>query len=208
LILNQETEIQPAHSRTEKSMKTTAFVQTQLIQMAKNLANLTHQAEAIATVAEWMVQRIRLGGKILFCGNGGSAADAQHLAAELMGRFLKDRLPLPAIALNTNNSVITALGNDYGFADIFSRQIQGIAGDKDMLIALSTSGNSQNIINALGSAREVGAVTVGLSGASGGEMREACDLCICVPSSSTPRIQEMHIAIGHLLCELVEEALS
>ncbi len=189
-------------------MKTTAFVQTQLIQMAKNLANLTHQAEAIATVAEWMVQRIRLGGKILFCGNGGSAADAQHLAAELMGRFLKDRLPLPAIALNTNNSVITALGNDYGFADIFSRQIQGIAGDKDMLIALSTSGNSQNIINALGSAREVGAVTVGLSGASGGEMREACDLCICVPSSSTPRIQEMHIAIGHLLCELVEEALS
>lgn len=189
-------------------MKATAFIQTQLIEMANNLSNLAIQVENIATVAEWMVACIHRGGKIFLCGNGGSAADAQHLAAELVGRFLKDRPPLPAIALNTNNSVITSLGNDFGFADIFSRQLQGIAGHKDMLIALSTSGNSENILRALGAAREIGLVTVGLSGESGGQMRQACDLCICVPSSHTPRIQEMHIAVGHMLCELVEQACS
>jgi D-sedoheptulose 7-phosphate isomerase len=189
-------------------MNASAFVQTQLIQMAKNLASLTSQVEDIATVAEWMVACIQAGGKILLCGNGGSAADAQHIAAEFLGRFLADRPPLPAIALNTNNSVITSIGNDYGFADIFSRQIQGIATDNDMLIALSTSGNSQNVLNALRTACEIGMVTVSLTGESGGRMREACDLCLCVPSSSTPRIQEMHIAIGHLLCELVEQTFS
>lgn len=189
-------------------MKATAFIQTQLMEMSNNLAKLTGQIEAMVSVAEWMVACINRGGKIFFCGNGGSAADAQHLAAELVGRFLKDRPPLPAIALNTNNSIITSLGNDYGFADIFSRQIQGIAGHEDMLIALSTSGNSENIIKALLAAREMGMVSVGLSGESGGRMREACDLCICVPSSHTPRIQEMHIAVGHLLCELVEQAFS
>lgn len=184
------------------------FIQITLLQTASNFSTLSHQAEHIAAVAERMVECLRVGGKILLCGNGGSAADAQHIAAELLGRFLKDRRPLPAIALNTNNSVITSIGNDYGFADIFSRQIQGIACNKDMLIALSTSGNSRNILNALIAAHEIGVVTVGLTGASGGQMRGACDFCICVPSSSTPRIQEMHIAIGHVLCELAERAFS
>jgi D-sedoheptulose 7-phosphate isomerase len=187
-------------------MTEAAFIRTKLFEVVDNFSKLTQQAEAIAIVASQMVTCIRAGGKVLFCGNGGSAADAQHLAAELLGRFLKDRAPLPAIALNTNNSVITSISNDYGFAEIFSRQIYGIASNKDMLVALSTSGNSENVINALGAAREVGMVTVGLSGESGGRIREACDLCICVPSSSTPRIQEMHIAVGHLLCELVEQA--
>lgn len=189
-------------------MTATASIQMQVLQIADNFQQLSYQAEEIAAVADRMVTCIQAGGKILLCGNGGSAADAQHLAAELVGRFLKDRAPLPAIALNTNNSVITAIANDYGFADVFFRQIQGIGCNKDMLIALSTSGNSQNIINALAVAREMGMTTVGLTGENGGRMRAACDQCICVPSSSTPRIQEMHIAIGHVLCELIEHMFS
>jgi D-sedoheptulose 7-phosphate isomerase len=150
---------------------------------------------------------LRGGGKVLFCGNGGSAADAQHLAAELMGRFLRDRAPLAAVALTVDTSALTAIGNDYAFDEVFARQLRGLGRPGDALVAISTSGNSANVLKALAVAREAGIVTVGLTGASGGRMAGLCDLCIRVPATRTDRIQEMHIAVGHLICGLVEDAL-
>jgi D-sedoheptulose 7-phosphate isomerase len=145
------------------------------------------------------------GKKVLFCGNGGSAADAQHLAAEFSGRFYKERKALPAEALHCNTSYVTAVGNDYGFDVIYSRIIDGIGQPGDILIGLSTSGNSRNIIKAFESAKERHMITIGFTGASGGELKEATDLLINVPSTDTPRIQESHILIGHIICQLVEE---
>jgi D-sedoheptulose 7-phosphate isomerase len=145
------------------------------------------------------------GKKVLFCGNGGSAADAQHLAAEFSGRFYKDRKALPAEALHCNTSYVTAVGNDYGFDVIYSRIIDGIGEPGDVLVGLSTSGNSKNIIKAFESAKDKGMITIGFTGASGGELKEATDLLINVPSIDTPRIQESHILIGHIICQLVEE---
>jgi D-sedoheptulose 7-phosphate isomerase len=147
------------------------------------------------------------GGQLLLVGNGGSAADAQHIAAELTGRFLRERRPLRAIALHANSSALTAVGNDYGFEHVFARELSAHARPGDVLLALSTSGNSPNILRAIDAAREHGVTVVGLTGASGGQMRGACDVCLCVPSARTPRIQEMHITIGHTICELVEERL-
>ena len=144
------------------------------------------------------------GQRLLLCGNGGSAADAQHLAAELTGRFLKDRDPLPAIALHTNTSALTAIGNDYGYGQIFAREVraQGRAGDA--LIALSTSGNSENVLQAASAAKELAITTIALTGRSGGRLADMADIALRVPSDSTPRTQEMHILIGHILCGLVE----
>ncbi|MCR4418637.1 MAG: D-sedoheptulose 7-phosphate isomerase [Clostridia bacterium] len=160
-------------------------------------------AEAAAVVAEVVTG----SGKILFCGNGGSAADAQHIAGELVGRFLKERWPLPALALNGNTSVLTALGNDYGFEEIFARQVAALGQPGDVLVAISTSGNSPNVLRAAEVARAKGMKVIGLTGAVGGKLKPLCDLCLCVPSASTPRIQEMHILVGHIICQLVEEAL-
>jgi D-sedoheptulose 7-phosphate isomerase len=145
------------------------------------------------------------GNKLLFCGNGGSAADAQHLAAEFSGRFYIDRVALPAEALHCNTSYVTAVGNDYGYEFIYSRIVEGIAKKGDVLIGLSTSGNSLNIINAMKIAREKGVLVIALTGTTGGKMKEFADILLNVPSNDTPRIQESHILLGHIICELVEK---
>lgn len=154
-----------------------------------------------------LVAAYRNGNKALLGGNGGSAADAQHIAAELVSRFYFDRPSLPAIALTTDTSILTAISNDYGYEQLFARQLQANGRPGDVFVAISTSGNSKNIINGLLSAKQQGIITIGLAGADGGAMTEHCDLCIHAPSTSTPRIQECHILIGHILCSAVEEAL-
>ena len=161
----------------------------------------------IETVAQVMVDALRNGKRILWCGNGGSAADAQHLAAELSGRFYYDRPPLNSEALHCNTSYLTAVANDYGYDLIYSRMIDGACHPGDVLIGISTSGNSKNICNAFRKARELGVITVAMTGESGGEMKSLADHLINVPSSDTPRIQEAHIMIGHILCEIVEATI-
>jgi len=148
------------------------------------------------------------GGQLLIAGNGGSAADAQHIAAELTGRFLRERQPLRAIALHGNASALTAVANDYGYGHVFARELSAHARSGDVLLAISTSGNSPNILRAIEAARQKSVIVIGLTGDAGGNMRQLCDLCLCVPSKSTARIQEMHITIGHAICELVEEKLA
>lgn len=161
----------------------------------------------IQKVADAVTYSLKNGGKIWFCGNGGSAADAQHIAAELSGRFYIDRDPLPAEALHVNTSYLTAVANDYGYDVVYSRLLKGVAQKGDVLFAISTSGNSTNIINAMNVAREKGVTVVGMTGETGGKMRELCNLLLNVPSKDTPRIQESHILLGHIVCQLVEEAI-
>lgn len=162
----------------------------------------------IDILAQRCVEVLRSGGKILVCGNGGSAADAQHFSAELTGRYKVERMGLPAIALSTDTSALSAIGNDYGFEHIFSRQVQALAKSDDMIFAISTSGNSQNVINALREGRKRGCYCVGLSGRDGGEMNDWCEPNIIVPSANTPRIQEMHILIIHYICQKIDEAFN
>lgn len=164
--------------------------------------NLTQDIHRMAEICK---NSLASDGKILFMGNGGSAADAQHLAAEFVGRFEKERRGLPAIALTTDTSLLTAVGNDYGFDMIFSRQVEALARPGDVVVGISTSGNSPNVVKALTVAKEMGAVTVGLTGTKVGKMDGLCDLCIKVPSEKTARIQEAHILIGHIICALVDE---
>jgi D-sedoheptulose 7-phosphate isomerase len=161
---------------------------------------------SVSDVAAAMTKCLRAGNKVLFFGNGGSAADAQHLAAELIGRFLKERESLPGLALSTNTSILTAIGNDYSFEEIFSRQIAGLGRAGDVAFGITTSGNSPNVLRAMTVAREKKLVTVGLTGRSGGKLAKAVDHCIRIPSEQTPRVQEGHILTGHTLCELVEDA--
>jgi D-sedoheptulose 7-phosphate isomerase len=175
--------------------------------LMQSLLEFPEYLKAVTGVGEAMTKCLRSGNKILFFGNGGSAADAQHLAAELSGRFLKERRSLPGWALTTNSSVLTAIGNDYSFDDVFARQVQGIGSRHDLAFAITTSGNSPNVLRAVDAAREKGLVTVGLTGRTGGKLVKAVDQCICIPSDETPRIQEGHILTGHILCELMEEAL-
>ena len=163
---------------------------------------------AIFEAAGLIIMCLRAGGKLLFFGNGGSAADAQHLAAEFVGRFVRERAGLPAIALTTDSSILTAVGNDYGFDQIFARQVQALGRPGDVAIAISTSGNSPNIIEAVKAARKGYLKTIGLSGKDGGLLATEADVVITIASTSTARIQECHITIGHLLCELTEEALA
>src|SRR5215204_7066259 len=160
---------------------------------------------ATIDIANKIVKALKQGNRIYFCGNGGSAADAQHLAAEFSGRFYIDRDALPAEALHCNTSYITAVGNDYGYDLVYARLIKGIGNKGDFLVGLSTSGNSVNIIKAFEVAREKGIATVGFTGESGGKMKGLCDYLLNVPSSNTPRIQESHIMLGHIVCQLVEE---
>lgn len=174
------------------------------ISVLKGTALLAGPIEQAAVLCKLALAR---GRKVIFCGNGGSAADAQHLAAELMGRFLVDRNPLPAISLTVDTSALTAIGNDYGFETVFSRQLKGIGVPGDVLIGMSTSGNSKNVIRAFEVAREMQITTVGLTGQSGGEMALLSDLLIAVPDLRTNHIQESHIAIGHLICAIVERDL-
>jgi len=159
----------------------------------------------IARVAEQICSALQNGNKILFYGNGGSAADAQHLAAELVGRFGRERHPLPAIALTTDTSILTAIGNDYGFERIFARQMRALGKSGDIAVAISTSGNSPNVIAATEVAGEMGLITVGLTGGDGGRLADKVRYHLNVPHNSTARVQEVHIMIGHILCQLVEE---
>ncbi|WP_018085581.1 D-sedoheptulose 7-phosphate isomerase [Desulfurispora thermophila] len=179
-----------------------------IIDEHKALIDVVHDmAPSIEQFAKLMAKTLASGCKILLCGNGGSAADAQHIAGELVGRFLKERSPLPALALSVNSSVLTAIGNDYDFREVFARQVAALGCPGDLLVAISTSGNSPNVLRASEVAREKGMKIVGLTGGEGGKLKGLCDLCINIPSKSTPRIQEIHILIGHIVCQLVEEAL-
>jgi D-sedoheptulose 7-phosphate isomerase len=161
----------------------------------------------VAKVSEILVNAFEQGNKVLLFGNGGSAADAQHIAAEFVGRFAFDRPALPALALSANTSSVTAIGNDYGFDQVFSRQIEALAHTADVAIGISTSGNSPNVVSALSLSRQKGLHTIALTGCTGGKLKNAVDYCICVPSNDTPRIQECHILIGHIISELVEQTI-
>jgi D-sedoheptulose 7-phosphate isomerase len=161
----------------------------------------------ILEAANRIKSRLEKGGKLILMGNGGSAADSQHIAAELIGRFKKERLAIPAIALTVDTSSLTALGNDYGFDTIFERQIEAHARENDVVVGISTSGNSENVVRALIKANAIGAETIGLLGNNGGKIKEVANLSIIVPSIDTARIQEVHITIGHIICELIEEDL-
>lgn len=165
------------------------------------------QIRRIAQVGQSMIEAIRQGHKIIWFGNGGSATQSQHMAAEFVGRFERERSPLPSISLTENVASVTAIGNDYAFEQIFSRQLEALAQVGDIAIGLSTSGNSRNVLEALRVAKRLKIMTVGLSGQSGGQMASLCNVCICVPSLVTARIQEVHLTIGHILCALVEDAL-
>lgn len=160
--------------------------------------------DLVADTARIMATRLAHGNKILFCGNGGSAADAQHLAAEFVNRFVLDRPPLPAIALTTDTSILTAIGNDFGYDQVFSKQVRALGNPKDILVGISTSGNSGNVVKAFEAARENSVMTIGLTGKDGGKMAELSDVLINVPENSTALVQEIHITVGHLLCGLVD----
>jgi len=176
----------------------------QSIETKKQILDNVVFKNSITEAANLMVESLRNGGKIHFCGNGGSAADAQHLAAELSGRFYFDRPPLNAEALHCNTSYLTAVGNDYSFNEIFARLLRGTGKKGDVIVGISTSGNSQNILRAFSAARELGIYTIAFTGESGGKMKELADILLNVPSKDTPRIQESHIMVGHIICELVE----
>lgn len=165
-------------------------------------------ANQVATLGRFLIDCAKQGGTIFWCGNGGSAADSQHLAAELIGRFQRERRAVASAALTTDTSILTAIGNDYSFDEIFSRQVEGVVRRGDVLVGISTSGNSQNVILAVRKAKEKGAVTIGLLGRDGGKLKPECDHSLVVPSSDTTRIQEMHILIGHILCDLVEREIA
>ncbi|MCJ8325844.1 MAG: D-sedoheptulose 7-phosphate isomerase [Campylobacterales bacterium] len=163
-------------------------------------------SEPLEKASSLAIQTLKNGNKILFFGNGGSAADAQHIAAELTGRYKTERRGLPGIALTTDTSALTAIGNDYGYDIVFSRQVEALAVEGDLLFGISTSGNSKNVINAFKVGKEIGCKIIGLSGRDGGEMNDYCDVNLVVPSNDTPRIQEMHILFGHTICQLIDNA--
>lgn len=180
---------------------------SQSITCKQQIVNNDVLLTTIERCVETIVNAFNNKNKVLFCGNGGSAADAQHLAAEFSGRFYTDRIALPAEALHCNTSYITAVANDYSYDVIYSRMIQGIGNEGDILIGLSTSGNSKNIVEAFKMAKEKKMITIALTGESGGQMKNICDYLINIPSIDTPRIQESHIMVGHIICELVEAQL-
>ncbi len=163
--------------------------------------------ELINTIAELIVRAYQNGKKVILFGNGGSAADAQHIAAELVGKYYLDRSPLPAIALTVNTSSLTAIGNDYSFDIVFAKQLEAFSQEGDIAIGISTSGNSESVIRALRVAKERRLITIGFTGKDGGKLKSVVDYCLCIPSDDTPRIQEGHITVGHIVCEIVEKEL-
>ena len=186
------------------------------MERVKNLLNISADlkktvagtlSSEILDAAQKIQGRLEVGGKLMLMGNGGSAGDAQHIAAELVGRFKKERKAMPALALTVDTSSLTALGNDYGFNTIFERQVEALANKNDTVIGISTSGNSENIIRAVNKANSIGAFTIGLLGNDGGKLKDAVNLPIIIPSNDTARIQEVHITIGHIICEIIEEDL-
>jgi D-sedoheptulose 7-phosphate isomerase len=168
---------------------------------------LSESIPSIEKVAELFIETLANKKKILICGNGGSAADAQHMAGELIGRFKKERAALPAIALSTDTSILTCIGNDYSFDDVFKRQVEGLAKEGDLVVGLSTSGNSKNVIKALEAGKKAGARTAVLTGGAGGKLKDLADVAFVVPSANTPRVQEVHITVIHIICRLIEERL-
>jgi|HubBroStandDraft_1064217.scaffolds.fasta_scaffold95393_2 D-sedoheptulose 7-phosphate isomerase len=176
---------------------------------ARNLSSIvsTSYPDKIQVAIELLIERLSAGNKLLVCGNGGSAADALHICAEFVGRFLRDRRPLPAIALNANPSILTALSNDYSYESVFSRQVEALAKPGDVVWGISTSGNSKNVVEALRTAHALGAWTIGMTGEGGGAMAEHTDVLLAVPLSVTPRIQEIHVVTYHVICEAVEAAV-
>ena len=183
------------------------FLAQQIDEHAALVSHLKDQvAEPFAKLTQACIDGLRAGGKILFCGNGGSAADAQHLAAELVVRYRTNRKALAALALTTDTSILTACSNDFAYDEIFSRQVEALAGPHDVLIGITTSGRSPNVLKAFAAARDKGAFTAAFTGEKGGNLVDLCDAALLVPSSVTARIQEMHILIGHSLCDLIEQA--
>ena len=180
---------------------------TESIKLKQRLLSDKRIIDSIITLSDLIIDSYKNAGKVLFCGNGGSAADAQHMAAELSGRYYYDRPPLFAEALHVNTSFLTAVANDYSFEEVYERLVKAMGNKGDILIGLSTSGNSKNVINAMNQARILGMVTAGFTGIGGGEMKDYCDILFDVPSNDTPRIQECHISIGHSICELVERGI-
>ena len=178
------------------------------LQLHKETINLTIETmiPQIEKASNLMVQTLKNGNKVILCGNGGSASDAQHIATELTGRYKSERRGLPAIAITTDTSALTAIANDYGYERVFERQVEALANKGDLLIGISTSGDSKNVILALKLAKTLGCSTLGMSGNKGGAMNELCDVNLVVPSNNTPRIQEMHILIGHIMCQGVDDA--
>lgn len=191
--------------------KETAYAREHLADSLTALQAASADADfltVLGRIADAMAKTLGAGGKILLCGNGGSAADAQHIAAELLSRFETDRAPWPAIALTTDSSVVTAIGNDYGYDHVFERQVRGLGQKGDVLIAISTSGRSPNVIRALDAARERGVVAIGFTGAKGAEMESRCDVLLRAPSGKTAVIQQIHITAAHIICGLVERRLA
>lgn len=174
--------------------------------VARNFDALQALAPQIEQATKLCIDSIAAKGTIFWCGNGGSAADAQHMASELVGRYKEERQPLPSIALTVDSSLLTSLGNDYGFEQIFSRQLQGLGREGDVLIAISTSGTSKNVIHAIEAARQMGIHTIGLTGQDGGRMRDMCTVWLGMPSTETNHVQEMHLAVEHYMCGAVEQA--
>lgn len=185
-------------SEIEKSLNESIGVKTEV---------LSNSVETIARIATMAVDALRDGHSLYFMGNGGSAADAQHISGELVGRYKKDRKALPVLALTTDTSVLTAISNDFGYDYCFEKQIEAFARKDDVVFGLSTSGNATNVINALKLAGKIGAKTIGFTGRDGGMIKDIVDVCLMVPSSDTPRIQECHITIGHILCSIIENEL-
>jgi D-sedoheptulose 7-phosphate isomerase len=187
-----------------KNTEIESFIDNYSTESARTVRRVSEVKSSIRDAANLWIDALATNRKVIFCGNGGSAAQAQHLAAELMGRFLVDRAPLPAMSLTVDTSALTAIGNDYGYENLFARQLRGIGASGDVLVAISTSGNSANIVAAMSVAREMNISTIGLTGATGGAMAPLSDVLIAVPDTRTNHVQEAHIVIGHMICAIVE----
>lgn len=190
-------------------MNTTEIIKllNESIEVKQRFLKNSQQVKIISKIVSEIISCYRRGNKVIIFGNGGSAADAQHMVAELVGRYKRERRALNAIALTTNTSTITALGNDYGYNIVFSRQLESCAEKGDVVIGISTSGRSRNVIEAIHVAKQLGCITIGFTGGDGGELKKIVDYCICIPSDDTPRIQEMHITVIHIICDLVERKI-
>lgn len=184
------------------------FIKKEMQDISDNFIKLQALTPVIEEAVNACISCLKNGGKLMFCGNGGSAADSQHLAAEIIGRYKKNRPAMPAIALTVDTSALTAIANDFGYEDVFSRQVEGLGKKGDILFAISTSGNSINILKATEQAASMGIKTIAFTGVSGGKLKDMADITINVPSDETNHIQEMHIAVGHIICGLVEEAFN
>lgn len=182
-------------------------METSLRESGSVIDALTARLDVLTAIADRLTACLRAGGTIYLCGNGGSAADAQHVAAEFVGRFLRERRPLPAVALTCNTSILTAIGNDYDFSQVFARQVRAHVTPRDCVVGISTSGKSPNVLEALRAAREAGACTIGFTGQGGGTLAALCDECLLAPATHTPRIQEAHLVSWHLICDKVERAM-